>query len=348
MFSPASGVDVKIIPTAGDLAQTKSVSVGAVPAHNGRSLSTDEKQLARSKVRAAYLLVNGSTQLHEKLLDMPVRNRELMHQFDDLYVLAFLVASFFYSPATLNYVIENICQRSNNNSWDMQHVGRILALLWRAKFSLRIDDTTIYFLPRDATSGMDSFSIPIRTLSSLKGYVPIYCVGELVYRHHLWHRQSVSQDSTKMCMEQFAYDAELREMIIRSAVCASIIIFAMQKGGPAKAQDIRLALDTVRNDWSMHPEEFLVPLSAKDVADLDEIIQLMHLKTFQATELNKFANHLDVITAGIDIRESHSTVAPLPRPAAEPEEEEGFFDLDDDDDGPRCDIDEEDFFELDD
>lgn len=318
MFSPVSGVDLKIIPTAAALAATASVPINAVPSHSNRVLSRDEKQRVASKIRAAYLLVNGSTQLHQKLVDLPAKNRELMNQFDDLFVLAFLVASLFYSPATLNYVIENICQHANNNSWDMQHVGRILALLWRAKFALRIDDTTIYFLPRDSTSGMDSFSIPIRTLSSLKGAVSLYSAGALIYRRHLWHRQSVSQDASKMCLEHFAYDPELREMIIRPAVCANIIIFAMQKGGPAKARDIRLALDNVRNDWSTHPEDFLVPLSNKDIEELDEIIRLMHMKTFQVTDLSRFANHFDVVTAGITSDVAAAPVATAPMAATPP------------------------------
>jgi hypothetical protein len=299
MFGLCSGVDRSIVPTTDTIEKTTaSVCPHEVPAHV-RTLTNAEEEIAKSKIIAAYLVVNGSTDLAQRLQGTPETNRQVMHRFSDLDVLAFLISSIFYSPSTLNDIIQNICKPSAQSSWDMTQIATLLTLVWKAKFSLRIDRFTVYFLPRNENHGHHRLSIPIQHFSRLNNVISLYAIGELIFRHTLWHKRAVTKDKSAMCLENFAYDAELRQMIFRSALCANIIVFAMQKGGHSKTSILLGALENVKSAWDQHPEEFNIPLTSRDLLDLDNIILILSKKNFQINELNRFTSQIDLITSKI-------------------------------------------------
>jgi hypothetical protein len=248
------------------------------PNHHKRQLSVEQRNEMRNVFAAVHCKFFGQGSWRETMRVTPPNElREtLLYAMCDQYLVAGFLALTLFDPQMRGVIFQY---------WKKIGFAELLRLIWHCKFDLRVDQSTVYFFGIDQRT----LSLPISSLTQRDDTGPLYMLGELVARRHLWLNQTTTVDLTMISLGDFALLPELRAMINRveltAALCAS---FLCDNRAEMRSVRIDQELERIERAWLTEPSQFSVELSDWELHQLRELWRVTAVSKINVAKLNPF------------------------------------------------------------
>lgn len=297
-------VDVSVLQCPPDTINTIEKEHVPLPE---RSLTAAEISNCRSIQVALYLKTCGGfsmMQIFENTRPGQIRT-SILSKMSDLQLVGGLISSIFYKFYWLGLWLDQ---------WKTVKVSTLINLIWTADFTLRVDDTFVYFFP-------DQYFMLCHRIAGMDS-MQLFFLGELTSRLHLWTKIQTSRDRTVVMLDGFCFNPELRAMFNRTQLTASIVQYVLNsKESKEKIADISAALELIDTTWNTRKTKFRVPLNDTEWSHFQDLRKIFMTHPIHVDSFNRFTfdmdkQYLDIVddddTDNTSATPESQTVAALP------------------------------------